>query len=96
MGYAISLPNKERHARLEMHAKEDEWMILMLWMQLKIAEILKLVLHQTCVPMVDVASQINEMKEDPTVMEELKQLRQKYQRLEYTTLQSEKGCFKFC
>ena len=62
-------------------------------MQLKTAEILKLhgAACQTCVPMVDIASQTNETKEDHT--EELQQLQREYQRLIYEANQKSEVSF---
>ena len=91
MGYAIPLPNKERHARLETRKRrrvDDAYVVDAVedgrGFETGVA-------CQTCVPMVDVACQTSETKEDHT--EELQQLQQEYQRLQYEASQNSEVSF---
>ena len=91
MGYAIPLPNKERHARLETRKRRrvDDAYVVDAVEDGRGFE--SGVACQTCVPMVDVACQTSETKEDHT--EELQQLQQEYQCLQYEASQKSEVSF---
>ena len=89
MGYAISLPNKERQARLETRKRRRVDNAYVVDAVEYGRDFETGVACQTCVPMVDVACQTSETKEDHT--QELQLLQQEYQCLQYEASQHSEG-----
>ena len=91
MGYAISLPDNERHARLETRKRRriDDTYVVDAVEESTDTE--TGVACQTCVPMVDAACQTCETEVDHTG--ELQQLDQDCQCLQYEASQKSEGSF---